>query len=73
MSHLQANCVAIPGSSYVRYAQNVYIKQFKDPEGVGEGLFFGHAMRKGDLVGIYEHFTGGQRLTSGRIKSDTHK
>ena len=30
-------------------------------------------MKKGDIVGIYENYTGGQRLTSGRIKSDRHK
>ena len=29
-------------------------------------------MNKVDIVGIYENITGGQRLTSGRIKSDLH-
>ena len=35
-------------------------------------MFFKQAMKKGDIVGIYEIYTGGQRLTSGRIKSDLH-
>ena len=35
-------------------------------------MFFKQAMKKGDIVGIYEIYTGGQRLTSGRIKSDNH-
>ena len=35
-------------------------------------MFFKRAMKKGDIVGIYENYTGGPRLTSGRIKSDLH-
>ena len=73
MSHVQSHCVAFHDFSNVKYAKNVYIEQVTEPEGAGEGLFFLHVMRKGDILGIYENVTGGQRLTSGRIKSDTHQ
>ena len=53
----------------VKYALNVYINKVTEPEGAGEGLFFKRAMKKGDMVGIYENYTGGQRLTSGNINA----
>ena len=68
----QAECNGFPDSNNVRYATNVYIKQVTEPEGAGEGLFFKHDMKKGDIVGIYENYTGGERLTGGRIKSERH-
>ena len=35
-------------------------------------MFIKHDIKIGAIVGIYENYTGGQRLTNGRIKSDLH-
>ena len=50
----------------------MYVKQVTEPEGARDGFFFKHDIKKSDIVGIYENYTRGQRLTSGRIKSDLH-
>ena len=63
---------AFPKLTNKKYETNVYIKQVTEPEAAGEGLLFKYDMKKGDIVGIYRNYTGGQRLTSGRIKSDLH-
>ena len=54
------------------YETNVYIKQVTEPKRAGKGLFFQHDMKKVDILGIYEHYTCGQPLTTGRLRSDLH-
>jgi len=37
------------------------------------GLFAIASIKKGDIIGIYENYSGGKRLTSARIKRPSHR
>ena len=66
------DCVPFPKATNASYAGNFIVRDVDDPPGAGKGLFLCKDMKRGDIVGIYENFTGGPRLTGRRIKDNAH-
>ena len=49
------------------------VKAAEDLPGAGLGLYAKAYFKRGDVVGIYENASEGQRLTAHRIKDASHK
>ena len=61
-----------PKATNTSYADNFIVRDVVDPPRAGKELFLCKDTKRGDIAGIYESFTGGQRLTGRRIKDNSH-
>lgn len=66
------NIIPIPDSNNARYDQRLAVLPDPTLPGAGLGLFAIAPIKTGEIIGIYENYTGGKRLTSSRIKHPTH-
>ena len=58
-----------PDLTNSRYSTLTFVSSVTEPEGAGRGLFYCNAMQTGDIIGIYESYQGGPRMTASRIKN----
>ena len=65
--------IPIPDSNNLRYDQRLLVQPDSTLPNAGLGLFAIASIKKGDIIGIYENYSGGKRLTSARIKRPSHR
>jgi hypothetical protein len=65
--------IPIPDSNNSRYDERLIVKPDTTLPDAGLGLFAIASIKTGDIIGIYENYNGGQRLTSNRILRPSHK
>jgi len=65
--------IPIPDSNNLRYDQRLLVQPDSTLSNAGMGLFAIASIKKGDIIGIYENYSGGKRLTSARIKRPSHR
>jgi len=65
--------IALPNPTNQVYDEKTIVKPADDLPGAGLGLYATAVFNRGDVVGIYENASRGQRRTSNRIKDPTNK
>ena len=65
--------IPIPDSNNLRYDQRLLVQPDTTLPNAGLGLFATAPIKNGEIIGIYENYTGGKRLTSSRIKRPSHR
>jgi len=65
--------IPIPDSNNYRYDQRLTVLPDTNLKNAGLGLFATAQIKAGEIIGIYENYTGGKRLTAARIKRPSHQ
>ena len=65
--------VPIPNSTNFYYDQRLLVKSADEIPGAGKGLYTTKPINEGDIIGIYENYTGGRRPVSHRILHPANK
>ncbi len=65
--------IAMPNQTNKAYDEKTIVKPADDLPGAGLGLYATDVFERGEVVGIYENASGGQRRTSYRIKDPANK
>jgi len=65
--------IPIPDSNNLRYDQRLLVQPDSTLPNAGLGLFATASIKKGEIIGIYENYSGGKRLTAARIKRPSHR
>ena len=62
----------IPDATNHRYDQRLLVHEDTALPGAGEGLYTTEALTCGQIVGIYENYTDGKRVTTSRVRDPTN-
>jgi hypothetical protein len=65
--------VPIPNSTNFYYDQRLLVKSADEIPGAGKGLYTTKPINEGDIIGIYENYSGGRRPVSHRILHPANK
>ena len=70
--HHQTSSVPIPNSTNHYYDQRLLVKSADELPGAGLGLYTTAPITKGEIIGIYENYSGGPRAAPQRILHHTN-
>lgn len=64
--------VPLPNATNLYYDQRLLVRPAEELPGAGLGLYTTEPIEAGDIIGIYENYSGGRRLVSHRITHHTN-